>query len=152
LEATNPESISSNQFWEWIFVTFCVMAITTGKLAIIAFIMQIEDSTVQGARKWVLWVFVALNVISNIFILIPIIWVQCTPTAKIWNNELPGDCAGRTRNQHYGYFQGSMQHQSLAKDFPLTFQVSAQLLTFQWRSIPSSSSGISKCSVMSRSA
>lgn len=102
----DSELINKNQFYQWIFTTFAIAAIALGKIAIIAFILQIEGSTTLGRRKWVLYFFAASNIVVNIIIL-PIIWVQCTPTAKMWDESLPGNCEGRLRNQLYGYFQGS---------------------------------------------
>ena len=104
LEAKDPELISKNQFYQWVFTTFAIAAITLGKMAIIAFILQIEGTTTLGKRKWTLYFFAASNLLVNIIIL-PIIWVQCTPTAKMWNEAIPGNCNGRLRNQLYGYFQ-----------------------------------------------
>jgi hypothetical protein len=109
LLANAPENIAKNQLHQWIFTTFAIVAISTGKLTIIAFILQIEGSTLHGLRKLILWVFAASNIIVNVIIL-PIIWTQCAPTAKMWNNSLPGNCAGRLRNQLYGYFQGSKKY------------------------------------------
>jgi hypothetical protein len=106
LLASDPGLINTNQFYQWIFTTFAIIAIALGKLAIIAFILQIEGSAL-GRRKWVLYSFAASNIVVNIPIL-PIIWVQCTPTAKMWDNALEGNCNGRLRNELYGYFQGSM--------------------------------------------
>ncbi|KUJ10332.1 uncharacterized protein LY89DRAFT_723577 [Mollisia scopiformis] len=107
LLALDSELIVRNQFHQWIFTTFAIVSIALGKLAIIALILQIEGtSTTAHKRKWVLWAFVASNVIVNI-IIIPIVWTQCSPTAKMWDNSLEGDCNGRERNKLYGFFQGS---------------------------------------------
>lgn len=105
LAAKDPLLINKNQFYHWIFTTFAIITISLGKMTIIAFILQIESNT-GGKRKWILYGFAISNAIVNIIIL-PIIWVQCTPTAKMWNNDLPGNCNGRLRNEMYGYFQGS---------------------------------------------
>ncbi|CZR62197.1 uncharacterized protein PAC_12094 [Phialocephala subalpina] len=68
-------------------------------------------ASTASKRKWVLWVLVASNVIVNI-IIIPIVWTQCSPTAKIWDNSLEGNCDGRERNKLYGFFQGSKKQNS----------------------------------------
>ncbi|KAG0645989.1 hypothetical protein D0Z07_7935 [Hyphodiscus hymeniophilus] len=101
----DPALITKNQFYQWIFTTFAIVGISLGKLTIIAFILQIEGSTTYG-RKWVLYFFAVSIIIVNIIIL-PIIWTQCTPTAKIWDESIEGNCNGRRTNQLYGYFQGS---------------------------------------------
>lgn len=102
----DPALITKNQFYQWIFTTFAIVGISLGKLTIIAFILQIEGTTTL-TRKWVLYFFAASNIVVNIIIL-PIIWTQCTPTAKIWDDSITtGNCNGRRTNQLYGYFQGS---------------------------------------------
>jgi hypothetical protein len=106
LLADSPQNIVKNELYQWIFTTFATIAISTGKLAIICLILQIEGSAVRGTRRWVLWIFAGSNVVVNVIVL-PIIWVQCTPTAKLWDESIPGSCTGRARNQMYGYFQGS---------------------------------------------
>jgi hypothetical protein len=106
LLAQSPQLIPKILFYQWIFTTFGIVGIALGKMAIIALLLQIEGTSGQNMRKWVLYVFATSNIIVSI-ILIPIIWVQCTPTAKIWDNELPGNCAGRAVNQACGYFVGS---------------------------------------------
>jgi hypothetical protein len=110
LVATSPESVSTNQFHQWLFTTCAITSIALGKLAIISFILQIEGTSQGSKRKWILYVFAVSNVLVNV-IIIPIIWVQCTPTAKMWDEALEGNCRGRARNQTYGYFQGSKKIQ-----------------------------------------
>lgn len=109
LLADSPQTIVKNELYQWIFTTFATTAISTGKLAIISLILQIEGSAVHGTRRWVLWIFAGSNVVVNVIVL-PIIWVQYTPTAKLWDESIPGSCTGRARNQMYGYFQGSKPH------------------------------------------
>jgi hypothetical protein len=106
LTEKDPALITKNQFHQWLFTTFAIVGISLGKLTIIAFILEIEGTTTL-TRKWVLYVFAVSNIIVNIIIL-PIIWTQCTPTAKLWDDSIAtGNCNGRRRNQLYGYFQGS---------------------------------------------
>ncbi|KAE8450523.1 hypothetical protein EG329_006254 [Mollisiaceae sp. DMI_Dod_QoI] len=106
LIALDPELIIKNQFYQWIFTTFAIVSIALGKVAIIALILQIEGTSKASRRKWILWVFLASNAVVNI-IIIPIVWTQCSPTAKMWDNSLDGNCNGRERNKLYGFFQGS---------------------------------------------
>ena len=106
LVAKDPGLIAKNQLYHWVATTFAIVGIAMGKITIIAFILQIEGTTTHG-RKWVLYLFAVTNIVINIVIM-PIIWTQCTPTAKIWDDSIEnGNCNGRRRNQLYGYFQGS---------------------------------------------
>ncbi len=102
----SPQSIIVNQLYEWLFNTCIIIGIALGKLAIIAFILQIEGASSKSGRNRVLYIFAALNIVVNI-IIIPIVWVYCTPSANLWDDSLSGNCGGRMRNQLYGYLQGS---------------------------------------------
>jgi hypothetical protein len=44
----DPGLINKNQFYQWIFTTFAIVAITLGKMAIITFILQIEEQRRLG--------------------------------------------------------------------------------------------------------
>jgi hypothetical protein len=105
LSSLNGDQIVKNQFYQWVFTTFAIVSIACGKLTIIVFILQFERAA-MNRRIWILYVIAILTILINIAIL-PIIWTQCTPTAKIWNNDIPGNCAGRMINEKFGYFQGS---------------------------------------------
>ncbi|KAJ5640219.1 uncharacterized protein N7484_008081 [Penicillium longicatenatum] len=91
--------------WNWINQSLGILATATGKLAIVAFLQQIHG---PESRKKVniLWGIAISNLIVNC-ITIVLIWTQCDPSAKLWNNGLPGSCEGRLRNQQAAYFQGS---------------------------------------------
>ena len=100
--------ISKNQFYQWIFTTFAIVSIALGKLAIIVFMLQFERTDGRNRRVWILYVIAVLTIMVNVAI-IPILWTQCSPTVKIWDNSVAGNCAGRTIDEKYGYFQGSEQ-------------------------------------------
>jgi hypothetical protein len=100
--------IAKNQFYQWIFTTFAIVSIALGKLTIIVFILQFERTDSKNRRVWILYTCAILTILVNIAI-IPILWTQCSPTVKIWNNEVSGNCDGRVINEKYGYFQGSEQ-------------------------------------------
>ena len=98
--------IAKNQFYQWIFTTFAITSIALGKLTIIVFMLQFERTDGKNRRVWILYVIAVLTIMVNVAI-IPILWTQCSPTVKIWDDSVPGNCAGRSINEKYGYFQGS---------------------------------------------
>ncbi|KAJ6115425.1 hypothetical protein N7486_001203 [Penicillium sp. IBT 16267x] len=91
--------------WNWICQSLGILATATGKLAIVAFLQQIHG---PDSRKKVifLWGVGISNLVVNC-ITIVLIWIQCDPSAKLWNNALPGSCDGIVRNQQAAYFQSS---------------------------------------------
>lgn len=98
--------IAKNQFYQWVFTTLAIIAIALGKLTIIIFILQFERTDGKNRRVWILYIIAVLTILVNMAI-IPILWTQCSPTVKIWDDTVPGNCAGRAINEKYGYFQGS---------------------------------------------
>lgn len=111
-----PLGFQKQQFYQWVYTTFMLAAIAIGKIAIVVFILEIEGSALKNSRRYILYVIAVLNTLLTIGI-IPIIWLQCDPMPKLWNNEIPGSCAGRQRNEYYAYFQGSMYPDPLPLDF-----------------------------------
>lgn len=82
-----------------------IIAIALGKLAIVAFLQQIHGPEHRG-RVILLWGIAISNLIINA-LTVGMIFTQCTPREKLWDEGLPGTCDGRLRNQNTAYFQGS---------------------------------------------
>ena len=100
-----PTDISNAIKWNWINQTLGIFATATGKLAIVAFLQQIHG---PESRKRVIFLWtVGIAALLVNCITIGMIWTQCSPRDKLWNENIPGTCSGRTRNQQTGYFQGS---------------------------------------------
>lgn len=91
-----------------------LVAIAVSKIAIVTFITEIEGTTLKTYRKCMLWGPVILNTLFTIAI-VPLIWLQCDPIPKLWNDEIAGACNGRQRNQEFAYLQGSMYPYSLSR-------------------------------------
>lgn len=106
LQDLTAHQVVRNQYYQWVFTTIAIIAIALGKLTIIVFILQFERTQLKNRRVWFLYVVAVLTILVNVAI-IPILWTQCSPMAKIWDDEIPGNCAGRAINEKYGYFQGS---------------------------------------------
>ncbi|KAJ5949796.1 hypothetical protein N7454_001380 [Penicillium verhagenii] len=102
-DLTNAE-ITNAVKWNWINQSLGIFATGTGKLAIVAFLQQIHGP--ESRKKVIfLWSVGLSNLVVNC-ITIALIFEQCSPTSKLWNDALPGTCNGRTRNQQVAYFQG----------------------------------------------
>ncbi|KAJ5633418.1 hypothetical protein N7490_009757 [Penicillium lividum] len=91
--------------WNWINQSLGIIATGLGKLAIVAFMQQIHGPE-SRKKVFFLWTVAASNLVVNC-VTIAMIWTQCDPSAKLWQDSLPGTCDGRVRNQRTGYFQGS---------------------------------------------
>jgi len=106
LELNHPEFVVKNQFYEQLYTFFALIAIPCGKVAIVAFILGIEGTTIKPFRRRLLWVMAALTLAINGLTLI-FTWLQCDPTPKIWDFSLPGNCNFRIAAEYYAYFGGS---------------------------------------------
>ncbi|KAJ5771596.1 hypothetical protein N7520_002125 [Penicillium odoratum] len=91
--------------WNWINQSLGIIATGLGKLTIVAFMQQIHGPE-SRKKVFFLWGVAASNMVVNC-VTIAMIWTQCDPSAKLWQDSLPGTCDGRVRNQRTGYFQGS---------------------------------------------
>ena len=104
----NPDQISKCQLYNWISQTLVITAITLGKIAIIAFIQQIEGVSMNPNNRRFLY-FVGASSAAVSAVMIAILWIQCSPTQKLWNNNISGSCNLRRLNELFGYFAGSMR-------------------------------------------
>ena len=113
---------SRSQLYDWIFNTVIIISFTLGKIAIIAFILRIEGISIKPCKKRFLY-FIAISTTMVNIAMIVIIWTQCDPVHKTWNNFIPGKCSGRKTVELYGYFHGSkdplLLHSSMSKQLPL---------------------------------
>ncbi|KAL4795831.1 hypothetical protein BDV19DRAFT_388854 [Aspergillus venezuelensis] len=91
--------------WSWVFQLLAIAGSMLGKLAILAFLMQIRGR--HEKKPWLLIILGVLIATINIAVLGTILG-QCVPMAKLWDNEIPGTCdPGRKNNQNYSFFQAS---------------------------------------------
>lgn len=91
--------------WSWIGQIVTLLSTGFGKIAIIAFLLRVQEGT-HKYKGWFLhfvgWSNMLLNVIQVILILL-----QCSPTPKLWDFKLQGSCDHRIRTNKAGYFRGS---------------------------------------------
>ncbi|KAL4965487.1 uncharacterized protein BDV14DRAFT_199892 [Aspergillus stella-maris] len=91
--------------WSWVFQLLAIAGSMLGKLAILAFLMQIRGR--HEKKPWLLIILGILIATINIAVLGTILG-QCVPMAKLWDDSLPGTCdPGRKNNQNYSFFQAS---------------------------------------------
>ncbi|KAL4940016.1 hypothetical protein BDV06DRAFT_224502 [Aspergillus oleicola] len=91
--------------WSWVFQLLAIAGSMLGKLAILAFLMQIRGR--HEKKPWLLIILGVLIAAINIAVLGTILG-QCAPMAKLWDDSLPGTCdPGRENNQNYSFFQAS---------------------------------------------
>jgi hypothetical protein len=91
--------------WSWVFQLLAIAASMLGKLAILAFLVQI-----RGRHEKKPWLLIALGVLIgavNITVIGTILG-QCQPMHKLWDDSAEGTCdPGRKINQNYSFFQAS---------------------------------------------
>lgn len=106
---TPPQIVNSLEY-SWIGQIILIHTIGFGKIAVIAFLLRIQDRT--NSRKNTVLVYLLYFVgISNVLINIMqsvMILISCNPSQRLWNLAIPGNCNGLERTNHTGYFQGSM--------------------------------------------
>ncbi|KAJ5995671.1 hypothetical protein N7481_002648 [Penicillium waksmanii] len=91
--------------WGWVFQLLAIAASMLGKLAILAFLMQLRGR--HFSKPWLLIILGLLIFSINITVMGTILG-QCSPMEKLWNDDLPGTCnPGRKVNQNYSFFQAS---------------------------------------------
>jgi len=91
--------------WSWVFQLLAIAASMLGKLAILAFLVQIRGR--HENKPWLLIVLGVLIGAVNIAVLGTILG-QCQPMHKLWNDSVAGTCdPGRKINQNYSFFQAS---------------------------------------------
>ena len=115
----SPSQIVSALKWGWVFQLLAIMASLFGKLAIIAFLLEIRGK--HDKKPWFLWIIGILLIIINLTVMGTIL-AQCRPVQKLWDDALPGTCnPGRLVNQNYSFFQASTLHGITPFRLVLTF-------------------------------
>ncbi|OJJ64539.1 hypothetical protein ASPSYDRAFT_39267 [Aspergillus sydowii CBS 593.65] len=89
----------------WLNQFLALVAIGLGKVTIVAFLQQIQGYHTVF-RTVLLWLLAGSNLIVNC-IAAALLITQCDPVQKLWDDSIPGSCAGRKRIQVFGYVQGT---------------------------------------------
>ena len=103
-----PQLVKAN-LWSWMGQIVAIQGIGFGKIAVIAFLLRIQDRTNSYKNKmlvYLLWFIAISNVIININQAVMIL-LQCAPVHKLWDLMVPGTCDHIKRTNHVAYFQGS---------------------------------------------
>ncbi|KAF4761028.1 hypothetical protein HAV15_005372 [Penicillium sp. str.  len=91
--------------WSWVFQLLAITASMLGKLAILAFLVQIRGR--HEKKPWFLIILGFLIGAINTTVLGTILG-QCKPMNKLWDDSVEGTCnPGRKVNQNYSFFQAS---------------------------------------------
>ena len=99
------DQVASAGKWSWISQMMAINAIGFGKLAVIAFLLRIQDRA-QGKGIYFLYFVGFINVVINLDQTIKML-VICKPLAREWDQRLQGSCPHVLRTNYVGYFQGS---------------------------------------------
>ncbi|KAJ5669969.1 uncharacterized protein N7477_005332 [Penicillium maclennaniae] len=89
----------------WITVFFFNLAIPTGKVAVAAFLIEMNGQGNPKIRKSLVAVAV-LNIVLNIPQIL-LVWFQCRPVDALWDPLRQSDCDHR-KSVYYTYFVGAV--------------------------------------------
>ncbi|KAJ6008220.1 hypothetical protein N7540_012196 [Penicillium herquei] len=89
----------------WITVFFFNLAIPTGKVAVAAFLIEMNGPSNPKIRRSLIAVAV-LNIVLNIPQLL-MVWFQCSPVDSLWDPLKQADCDHR-KSVYYTYFVGAI--------------------------------------------
>ncbi|KAJ5988078.1 hypothetical protein N7481_003288 [Penicillium waksmanii] len=89
----------------WVTVFFFNLAIPTGKVAVAAFLIEVNGQGNPKIRKSLIAVAV-LNIVLNIPQVL-MVWFQCTPVNALWD-PLRQDQCNHTKSVYYTYFVGAI--------------------------------------------
>ncbi|CAG8137576.1 unnamed protein product [Penicillium olsonii] len=107
MDTLSDRSIVLALKWSWVFQLLAIAASMLGKLAILAFLVQIRGR--HEKKPWLLIVLGVLIGAVNITVLGTILG-QCQPMQKLWDDSIEGTCdPGRKINQNYSFFQARAQ-------------------------------------------
>ncbi|OQE77021.1 hypothetical protein PENNAL_c0063G02432 [Penicillium nalgiovense] len=105
LDSLSDTQIVTALHWSWVFQLLAIAASMLGKLAILAFLVQIRGR--HEKKPWFLIILGGLIGAVNIAVLGTILG-QCRPMHKLWDDSVEGTCdPGRKMNQNYSFFQAS---------------------------------------------
>ena len=102
----STEQIVLSLKFTWLALPLELLVICMGKLAVCAYLATIHGPKHATLKRTFLWTIGSLQFLTGI-ITIVLIYIQCSPVAKLWNDSLIGSCRGRLRNEYFAYFQGS---------------------------------------------
>lgn len=105
LDSLSDAQIVTALHWSWVFQLLAIAASMLGKLAILAFLVQIRGR--HEKKPWFLIILGGFIGAVNIAVLGTILG-QCRPMHKLWDDSVEGTCdPGRKMNQNYSFFQAS---------------------------------------------
>lgn len=139
ISALSDDGIVLALKWSWVFQLLAIAASMLGKLAILAFLVQIRGR--HEKKPWLLIVLGVLIGAINIAVLGTILG-QCQPMHKLWDDSVEGTCdPGRKINQNYSFFQASESRCRRLCNRMLTSKASIHSLMRYWQLTRSISSG-----------
>ena len=100
----NPDHTATVIMYDYLTQTFGIAGGTLGRIAFIVFVLGLLGT--RKAYRVILWVLVALQIVTNGMFII-ILFVQCPGHASaIWSQDGKGKCWDVRVQAYYGYYQG----------------------------------------------
>ena len=106
VDALSSQDIIMSLKYVWFAQCVQLLVICLGKLAVVAYLAIFHGPSDAKIKRALLWTIGSVQLAAGVVNII-IIFTQCSPMAKLWNEALEGSCNGRLRNQDFAYFTGS---------------------------------------------
>ncbi len=111
IDDLSNQNITMSLKFIWFAQSTQLFVICMGKLAVVAYLTTINGPSYAKTKRALLWTIGSLQLAAGIVNII-IIFSQCSPAAKLWNENLKGSCNGRLRNKDFAYFTGSKYNEA----------------------------------------
>ena len=101
----SPYNIVKTNLWSWIAQIVAILCLAVARIAVIAFLLSLQQRTHRKAR-WLLYIVGALQGVINV-IEVVLILKQCDPIQRLWDPSVPGSCDLIETCSKVGFLQGS---------------------------------------------
>lgn len=100
------ENIVKTNLWSWVGQVIAILDLVVARIAVIAFLLSIQARTMHKSR-YLLFCVGGIQALINVIEVI-LIFKQCNPTERLWDNSIPGSCNMVVICSEVGFAQGSM--------------------------------------------
>lgn len=102
---SNSDIVKTN-LWSWIAQIVAILCLVVGRIAVISFLLALQERTHRNGRR-LLYVVGTLQGVINV-VEVVLILKQCEPIQKLWDPSVPGTCNMIKICSQVGYLQGSI--------------------------------------------
>ena len=101
----DAQSLTLANFWSWVGQVIAITSASLGRCSVLCLVNYVVDKTYRKSRY--LWTVIVMCSVTINCVESGLIFVQCKPASKLWNQDLPGQCDLIELVSEIGYLQGS---------------------------------------------